>query len=205
MKHKLKLIGLIITLLIMQGCSTHYMPIAYTPDAPPPMHNNLTQVKIVSVVDNRDTDNHWLGAIRGDFGYAVQSLYTKDETAKTVQNAFIEALEKRSLLAQGIKPGYRLDIDLTKFDVSQYINKEAHAHFTLALVEEATSNKVFSKSYKTDNEEETHDLFSTGALGDPTILQRMANEVLSQTIDKSLDDPAFVSVLKATYTHPKSY
>lgn len=205
MENKLKLIGLIITLLIMQGCSTHYMPIAYTPEAPPPMHSNLTQVKIVSVVDNRDTENNWLGAIRGDFGYAVQSLYTKEVTSKTVQNAFIEALKKRNLLAQGTKPGYRLDIDLTKFDVSQYINKEAHAHFTLSLVEEATGNKVFSKPYKTDNEEETHDLLSTGALGDPKILQRMGNEVLSQTIDKSLDDPAFISALKATYTPPQSY
>ncbi|ODC02776.1 hypothetical protein BFW38_03675 [Terasakiispira papahanaumokuakeensis] len=205
MTQKLKLMSLVLTLLIMQGCSTHYMPIAYTPETPPPMHSSLTQVKIVSVVDNRDTDNHWLGAIRGGFGNPVQWLYTEEETVKTVQNAFLEALEKRNLLAQGIRSDYRLDVELTKFDVSQYVNKEAHAHLTLSLVQEATGNQIFSKAYRTDNEEETLDPFEAGILGNPNILQRMANEVLSQTIDKSLDDPAFISALKATYTPPQSY
>ncbi len=196
MKHtRLKYLAIVVILGGLSGCSSHMMAIRYQPSSQPVTSNAPEKVRVGNIVDSRGTPSNWLGAIRGGYGNPLKKLYTDGDTAKVVATAFEDALRSRGLLALASDSNFRIDVALLKFDTSYYMNKEAHASFTMSLVHIPAGSTVFAQSYRTDN---TQGGAGAGIFGDVNALASFANRTLNETIDKALDDPVFLSALRSS-------
>lgn len=180
--------------VFLSGCSSHMMDIKYESSYEPVQPNVSEKVYVGEVLDSRGTAPNWLGAIRGGYGNPLKKLYTNDVTSKVVEKAFEGALRTRNLLGPASSSQYRINVKLIKFDTSYYVNKEAHANFTVSLVDKAAEKKVFSRTYKTDNEKSGR---AAGIFGDVNSLSSFANDTLNETIDKMLNDQDFIAAIKA--------
>jgi hypothetical protein len=168
------------------------MPIKYKPVGTSHPSEGLSNASVGNVVDLRGTPSDWLGAIRGGYGNPLKKLYTEEETALIIEKAFEDALESRGVLAPEKLSEYRVDITLHKFDTNYYFNKEAHANLTVSLFNKPTNLIVFTNNYRTDNKKVG---VGAGMFGSVESLADFANETLNETIDKAIDDPAFLAAL----------
>jgi ABC-type uncharacterized transport system auxiliary subunit len=178
---------------VLSGCSSHMMDIKYESSYEPEQPNVSEKIYVGEVLDSRGTEPNWLGAIRGGYGNPLKKLYTNDITSKVVEEAFEDALRVRHLLGPASTSQYRIDVKLIKFDTSYYVNKEAHANFTVSLMDKTAGDKVFSRTYKTDNEKSGR---AAGIFGDVNSLSSFANDTLNETIDKMLNDQDFIAAIK---------
>lgn len=185
----------------LQGCSSHNMDITYKPTSQPTTSKTIGKIETVNVTDSRGTPTNWLGAIRGGYGNPLKKLYTDGNTSDVVATAFEEALQARGLIAPKNISKFRVNVTLEKFDTSYFFNKEAHAHFSVALVHTPTQQTVFSQTYRTDNEEGG---VGAGIFGNVDALAEFANKTLNQNIDKALDDPQFIAALESMPTNLSS-
>lgn len=74
----------------------------------------------IRVIDERETDSNWLGAIRGTFGNVQQSIITETSTDAIVKRMYTDALIKAGLYTDEKDVLYRLLVKLNKFDCSYY-------------------------------------------------------------------------------------
>lgn len=179
-------------LVLLSGCSSHYMSMDYAPTHPPVVATDARGVAAVGVVDSRGTPDNWLGAIRGGYGNPVKKLYTDASTAQVVRHAFEDALAERRLLDAPSSDGIRLEVDILKLDTSYYFNKEAHAHLDVTVYGEE-GRMLYQGQVREDRERPG---VGAGIFGDVEALADFANETLNAAIDEMLNDPRLLAALQ---------
>lgn len=179
-------------LVLLSGCSSHYMAMEYAPTHPPVVATDARGVAAVGVTDSRGTPDNWLGAIRGGYGNPVKKLYTDASTAQVVRDAFEEALAERRLLDPPSSNGIRLEVDILKLDTSYYFNKEAHAHLNMTVYGE-NGRMIYQGRVREDRERPG---VGAGIFGDVEALADFANETLNAAIDEMLNDPRLLAALE---------
>jgi len=176
------------------ACSTHRVPLRYAPVRATAVEPAAQPLVVVGrFVDERDTDSDWLGAIRGGYGNALKRLRTEAPTADVVEAAFRDALVERGLHAAEGEARYELSGRIRKLDCSYYVNREAHTHFDVQLVELVDGSVVHEDVYFADL---TEPGVGAGIFGSVDGLRELAERTLSVAIDQVLADPAFLRALQ---------
>ncbi|MBK3801275.1 hypothetical protein GAY33_18955 [Azospirillum brasilense] len=189
-------LGALIAASLLGACSTHQVPMTYSPAAvqKPPLAK--PEVEVLTVTDARKYTGKHLGAIRGGYGNALKTIEASGPVKDVVHKAFEDALKARGLLAASNGGSYGLDITVEKLDCSQLVRKEAHARFRVAVLDKNTGQPVYSKVVE-DNREDTGNPFATGVFGSVDELTKMTNDSMQAAIDQALDNPAFLTVVRA--------
>jgi hypothetical protein len=144
----------------------------------------------VTVSDHRDGQTRRIGAIRGGFGNPLKFINTTDPVQDEVARAFTDAIRQRGLLAAPGTATNNLAVSIRKMDCSQYVRREAHADFDVALADQ--DGRVFYR----DNVQVTvvggsKLAMDVGIFGDPDDLRTVAVEAMSKAIDQALDKADF--------------
>jgi hypothetical protein len=175
------------------GCSTHMVGLDYRiPEIGVTAADIEAKVGVRDFHDARATDPDWLGAIRGGFGNPLKRLRTHEPASSLVARAFREALEMRGLLASGEDADFLVTGEIQKLDCSEYLNREAHAHLLVRVIEPSSRDKLFERLYKVDEMEPG---FGGGIFASVETLNDLAARTLSAAIDRALDDPDFLRVI----------
>lgn len=176
--------------LLVAGCSTHQVDMAYSPAAVVKPAAATPTVNVVSVSDNRKHKGAHLGAIRGGYGNAIKTIEASQPVKDVVRQAFTDGLAARGMLAQTGGAQYGLEITVDRLDCSQLVRREAHAKFQLALVDQASGQKVFSKTAE-DDRTDSGSLVETGIFGSVEDLHRLVKASMQAAVDQALDDSMF--------------
>ncbi len=189
----IRTILVMLALLFMGGCSTTTVDLPYSNTANHSQTSSaaISSVKILSVVDRRKHDPHWLGAIRGGFGNPLKTLTTDVPVSTVVERAFTSALDSRGLLATTAGT-YGLEVIVDQFDCNQYARREAHVRFTVSLVAFASGQQTYAKNVKVDKVTGSRITLDAGIFADVEDLRVLANEALQEAVDDALDDPQFI-------------
>jgi len=174
--------------VLLVGCSTHVTRVTYSGSALPKIIETSPLISDVVVYDERagGKPSDWLGAVRGGYGNVLKTLKTIGPAKLMVRAMYIEGLRKNGLYAGSDEAPFSLKVQLLKFDCSQYVNREAHAHVVVSLLDNKKNKTVFSKIYKTDNEEKA--FFAVGIFGNVDTLRSLAESTMTQTVNKTLAD-----------------
>ncbi|CAO3449786.1 hypothetical protein [Azospirillum argentinense] len=181
---------------VLGACSTHQIPMTYNPAAVEKPPSAKPDVEVLAVTDSRKRTGKHLGAIRGGYGNALKTIEASGPVKDVVRKAFEDALGARGLLASANGANYGLDITVEKLDCSQLVRKEAHARFRVTVLDKSLGQPVYSKVVE-DNREDTGNLFATGVFGSVEELSKLTNDSMQAAIDQALDNPAFLTVVKA--------
>lgn len=152
-------------------------------------------IAIASVTDKRKHDPNWLGAIRGGFGNPLKTLETSMPVKDLVATVYTDGLKARGLLAEGA-PRYDMHIVVNQYDSNQFVRREAHARFAVTLKDKSSGAAVFEKEVAADKVDGSLLAVDTGVFADVEDLRKIANQVLQEAVDKTLDDEAFLAKIK---------
>ena len=186
----------LIALLILGtiGCSTHIETVKYQPtDLISSSASGQGSAVVGPFVDDRGTNENWLGAIRGGYGNPLKKLYTDRPVSEVVKQAFTDALQTRKLLGDTQNARVEVAGEVIKFDCSYYFNREAHAHVLVKVLSLPSHRVLFSRAYQTDNKEGG---WGAGIFGNSDELAQFAQRTQNETVDKVLADPEFIASLK---------
>ncbi|MEJ0058141.1 MAG: hypothetical protein WDM79_00385 [Terricaulis sp.] len=150
----------------------------------------------VEVIDARENDPDWFGAIRGGYGNPLKVLRTEQPIAVAVSQVFRQGLEARNL-AGATDARHVLSVQLTRFDSSQYARREAHVVMTVTLKDAATGAALHQQTVTLDRVNGSILSLRTGIFASPEELRALANQTLVEGIDQALDEPAFRAALAA--------
>ena len=182
--------------LVFTGCSTTKVPLTYDPTGVVKSAGKAANSVAVTVVtDNRKNDPNWLGAIRGGFGNPLKTLETSAPVKDYVKTAYIGGLKARGLWTSGAGR-YDLQIDIRRYDSSQYVRREAHIDFDVILIQKSSSKKVYDEKIVVTKVTGDGLTFDAGIFASVEDLRIVANQALQEAIDKTLNDPRFVGALK---------
>jgi uncharacterized lipoprotein YajG len=181
-------------ILLLNACSTTPVQLSYNSAALSP-GQAAPIVAVGDVVDNRDHDPKWLGAIRGGYGNPIKTLETEQPVSEVVKTTLSEGLSADGLLAKG-KSKYRLNVILTQFDCNQVGRREAHILMQVSLIEAGSEQEVYKKTLKADKVTGSRITFDAGIFASVDDLRQVANDVLQDAIDQLLHDPAFHAALR---------
>lgn len=145
------------------------------------------------VINERETGEHWLGAIRGGFGNPLKVLVTEQPVHEVVAQAMREGLAARNLASEA--GPHRLNLRVVRFDCNQFIPKDAHVIFVLTLVDAQSGATLFEQTYQ---QHRAGGGAGTGIFTPIEPLRALANQVLQLAIDQALDDPAFRAALETS-------
>jgi len=178
------------------ACGTTDVTLQYDPanvrQAAEPAQGSIA---IASVTDKRKHDPNWLGAIRGGFGNPLKTLATSKPVKDLVADAYADGLKARGLLAADA-PRYGMHIVVNQYDSNQFVRREAHARFAVTLKEKSSGSTVFERDIAADKIDGSLLAIDTGVFADVEDLRRVANQVLQEAVDKTLDDEAFIAKIK---------
>jgi hypothetical protein len=150
-----------------------------------------------AVTDRRENEPRSLGAIRNGYGGALKSLETAVPVADVIKTAFENGLKARGLAAPPGKGKYRLDVNVLKFDCSQYVRREAHAQFETILVAISTEKVDYTHVVVDKQVQGSLIAFDTAIFASVEDLRKVANDLLQQAVDEALDDPGLRAHLLA--------
>ena len=169
------------------GCSTHMAPMTYQATTAVAKADSPNKLIVGPFQDQRGTDSNWLGAVRGGYGNPLKKLLTPEPMSNVVEKAFREALRTRDLLGDN-DAAYELRGTIQKLDTSEFVNREAHAHIAIAVVDRESNRPVFENTYIEDQEESS---WGAGIFADEEHLRQFAEQTLRAAIDRAVDDPGF--------------
>jgi hypothetical protein len=194
MKNALIQIATLLAILLLTACSTHIMPLTYQASRYLGNTEHMPLVASTRVIDERNTDSNWLGAIRGGFGNPLKELRSDKPVNEAVNDVLISALKARNMLGTNETSNKQLEVSIRKLDCSYYMNREAHVYLQVDVLALPNRVPLFSHEYRTDNVESG---LGAGIFGDVDHLAQFAQKTLNETIDKVLDDPQLRSALAA--------
>jgi hypothetical protein len=148
----------------------------------------------VSVTDQRNEEPRRLATVVGGFGNPVKTLDTTKPVKDEVADAFVSGLRARALLASSAQAPFRLALVVRKFDADMMIGRTARIDLTMSVVNQ-TGATVYEDS-ATDSESETK-FFETGIFANIDDLKKLCEIVLTRTVDRILDKPAFRASVSA--------
>ncbi|MFC3126484.1 hypothetical protein ACFOD4_15580 [Pseudoroseomonas globiformis] len=185
-------------LLGLAACGTTEASLPYSPATPPVAQPGAASVVVMgTVVDEREDgreDPRWIGTVRGGFGNPIKRLDAPEPVSEVVRKAFADALRARGLLAAGTSSRFRLDVRILDLQANQLARREGVASFRISLVN-AAGRTVLSD--QAEARRMTGSFFSAaGVFGSVDELQMVAQQAMSEAIDKLLDRPAFAAALR---------
>ena len=183
----------ILVAAFLGGCETTQVGLTYDPSAAKVSSATSTDtVEVTSVVDHRTHAANWLGAIRGGFGNPLKTLETSGPVKDLVAKAYEDGLKARGLLAAN-NPKYGLKIDVDQFDCNQYLRREAHIKFEIALVALPSGQSVYENQIVVEKITGSVVTLDAGIFASVEDLRKVANEALQEAVDKTLSDPKLLS------------
>jgi hypothetical protein len=151
-------------------------------------------VGAVAAIDQRKEAPQRLATVLGGFGNPLKTLDTAKPVKDEVADAFVQGLRARGLLASSGQAPFRLALVVRKFDADMMVGRTARIDLTMSVVNQAGAT-VYEDS-ATDSESETK-FFETGVFADIQDLKKLCEIVLTRTVDRLLDKPAFRATLTA--------
>ncbi len=177
-------------MLVLAGCGTKVLPLAYTAPANP-VHGSA-QVRVGASVDQRrDNDPTWYGAIRGGYGNPLSVLRSDVPVSQAVSKAFGDALAARGMLARGDGGRYEVRLAVTRFEASRYVRLEAHVDLRAQVVEAASGRVVHEGQGQANKVSGSIFALDSGIFASPTELSNLMAAALTEAVDKIVDDPGF--------------
>ncbi|RAU20577.1 hypothetical protein CU669_17705 [Paramagnetospirillum kuznetsovii] len=180
--------------LIVAGCST--TPTSLTYDAGKvvaPRQAARFTVEIDAVTDDRNKDPNWLGAIRGGFGEPLKTITTEMPVKDVVKAGFADGLKARGLV--GGHSQFALRVSIERFDCNQFFKREANARFSISVVQKFSGRLVYHRE-TTGRREGDFQLLGNGLFAEVEDLRKVANSVMQDAIDETLNDPQFLALLR---------
>ena len=181
--------------LLAAGCASR-ADLSYTPTrpllaAPHPV------IATVRVVDRRwVADPDYAGAVMGSYGRPFRRLETPKPLADEVARAFRNALAARGDLAPAGLGRYDLDVTILHLDAEQWAERQGRADLLVRLVERATGRVVYSDRTYAESRGYNYLAIDNFELGSPAALDRVADAVLSRSIDRALGTIGFAVALR---------
>ncbi|HTH97783.1 MAG TPA: YajG family lipoprotein [Stellaceae bacterium] len=173
--------------LSLAACSNSVSSLKYTPStAIVPVAQST--ISGVSAVDRRKEEPTRLATVMGGFGNPLKTLDTASPVSEEVAAAFAEGLRQRGMLAADGHAPFRLVLTVHKMDADMIIGRTARLDFTMDVVNAAGKTVYEDTAVDSVSDEK---FFQTGVFADINDLLVMSDTVLSRTIDRMLDKPAF--------------
>lgn len=178
-------------LICIAGCwSPAVMPVTYENSARVASLSGVS-VSVGDIADERGTRSDWLGAVRSGLGSPLKEMRTDGPTSAVVAAVFADALAGHGA-AVSKAAALQIRGTIVKFDASQYMRREAHAHLTFQVVEVSSGRVLYSGSKQADKVEGAA---GSAAFGNRDALAALASDTLSQAVDKFFVDSDFISAL----------
>jgi hypothetical protein len=183
--------GLMLALVCLTAaCSTTRTTLSYQPTKTVSPSSTRPLFGVGKFSDDRGTDPHWLGAIRGGFGQPLKTIELSETASEVVEHAYSQALAARGLL-DSTAPRYVLAGKIVHLDCSQFVRREAHADIDLTVIDSASGKPVFEQSFqKTVVQGDTVTL-DAGIFASVDDLKAVATQALNEMIDESLSSDVF--------------
>ena len=132
----------------------------------------------------------------GACGNPVKGLHLSQPLSDVIATAFRNALNARGMLASG-NPAPLSGSDGVKVRKStQMARREAEASLTLDVIDRATGRGLYHDTTDVDLVSGSILALDTGVFASPADLQALAQNALVQAIDRLLDNPSFVAVVR---------
>lgn len=183
-----------LTALTLGACSTTQVNMNYA------NHNGVSYknpvIAVNQVNDKRGIDPYYLGAVRSGFGTRLKTLKTEQPVQAVVKTTLTQGLSANGLLAKN-SPKYLLDVQINKFDCSQYVRREAHVILNITLVERSSKKAVYKRTITANKVDGSRMTLKAGAFASVEDLRKVANDALQDAVDQLVQDPAFVTASKS--------
>ena len=183
--------------LLLSGCVTSQGGLSYSNTGIAPVQNptGKLSVSLANVSDLRKSDSHHLGAVRGGLGQELKTLETTEPVKDVVAHAFSDALAARAISTAQGQSNVAMSITINRMDCSQYVRREAHADFEIALVNAKTGERIYSDHVVSNKVAGSVVAFDTGVFGSTDELRALAADAMKDAIDQALDKPGFQTAL----------
>lgn len=185
-----------LSLTCLTACSTTQTTLNYQPSQPPATAMGSAIFGIGRFDDQRGTDPHWLGAIRGGFGQPLKTIELQDSASDVVANAYRQALAAQGLLASS-SPRYLVGGRIIHLDCSQLARREAHADIDVVVTDTRTGQPVFEQLFEKKIVQGDVVTFNVGIFASVNDLKAVATQALNQAIDASLGNDGFQRLIAA--------
>jgi uncharacterized lipoprotein YajG len=192
----LRIVTPLLCLAVLAGCGTTNVGLKYAPATPPAKVAAATPVAVGDFTDQRGEPATWLGAIRGGFGNPLKNLESDQPVATLVQTAFADGLRARSVNVGAASAPYRLVGVVKKLDCNQYVRREANAEIEVSVIDVASGQRRFSRTYTASNIEGSMLSLNAGVFASVDDLRAVLQKTLGQAVDKALDDSALRAALR---------
>lgn len=177
----------LILVTVLAACGNTVASLHYTPTGP--VHSApVAAVSDVSATDQRSEAPTRLATIMGTFGNPLKTLDTAKPVKDEVADAFREGLKTRRLLASGGQAPFQVRLVIRKFDADMIMGRTARIDLTMSVIDRA-GRSIFSDQ-AADSQSDMKFL-ETGVFANIADMQALSEAVLSRTVDRMLDNPAF--------------
>lgn len=174
--------------LILGACSNTVSTLNYMPTIPTVKASSAQSIGAVAATDQRKEAPNRLATIMGGFGNPLKTLDTAKPVKDEVADAFTNGLRLRGLLASGSQGPFQLALVIRKFDADMILGRTARIDMTMSVTD-AAGRSIYQDS-ATDTESDMK-FFQTGVFAEIADLRVLSEKVLSKTVDRMLDNPAF--------------
>jgi uncharacterized lipoprotein YajG len=185
-------------MLALAACSTTKVGLKYdNPQSPNKVTASTTPAPVMvgSFVDQRGEPANWLGAIRGGYGNPLKNIESDQPVSLLVQTAFADGLRARGVQDSSSAP-LQLAGVIRQLDCNQMARREANVEIEISVIDAATGQSSFSRSYSSANVEGSLLSFKVGVFASVEDLRALTERTLRETVDKALDDSALRTALR---------
>ncbi|MXP64238.1 hypothetical protein E0493_12875 [Roseomonas sp. M0104] len=185
----------------LAACGTTQASLPYTPASAPAAPAMARPVVLVTQVTDRRADGredpNWIGTIRGGFGNPIKRLEAPVPLAEVVRKAFADALLARGLLAPDASTArYHLAVEILALNADQLARREATAEFRVTLRPASGGAPVLMDQERANRVGGSVITLSAGVFGSIDELRQIAQQAMSEAIDRLLDKPSFAAALR---------
>jgi hypothetical protein len=172
--------------LLLPACTTAVGGLPYTSTAAVSPYAAGPAIGRVVAIDQRGEAPRHIGAVRGGFGNPIKTIETVNPVKEEIAHAFQDALRKRGLIASHGDGFDVLTVTVLRMDCSQYVRREAHADFQIALTD-PSGRPIYQDNVKVTVVDGSRMAMDVGIFGNPEDLRAVAIQAMSMAIDQALD------------------
>jgi len=159
-------------------------------------HVGAAGVSIGQVTDLRSDHSNRIGTIRSRVGIPIRSVESDQPVPQAVAGAFAGALQARGMLAAPGNGRYRLDIAVRRLEADKLRRSEAHAAFSVTLVNQATGARLYQDEAAADTMTGWVMGLEVGVFANSGEMKQQVQQTMAQAIDGVLSKPAFIAALR---------
>jgi hypothetical protein len=189
----LRLAAIFFAVLGLSGCFTAQVSLDYLPR--PGMHvMGRPEVGVGQFYDNRGVSSYYLGTSRNAIGTPTEYVMLRVPADEAVRNAFLHALEARTMLADGAGQKYYLSGEIEVLRSSIIKKPFAEVVLRVHLLAAGSERIVFRRTYSSQRAAPG---FAFGYQDTVQVMRELASRALQDAVDKALDDPALRRAMRS--------